>query len=103
MELSKHATSANMKKYSITDKHKTMTTTKFTLQEIFKHGEGKECESYFNPLSGKYEAFISISNACAMAKGKRLIADSNKIYLSNISIIREYQNGVLTKQIIYSH
>ena len=80
-----------------------MNTNKITLQEIYRHSESKECDNHFNPLSQKYEAFNSISDACAFAKGKRLIADSTKTYLTNISVVRQYQNGTLVKQLIFSH
>jgi hypothetical protein len=80
-----------------------MNTSKITLQEIYRHSEGTESVNHFNPLSQKYEAFNSISIACAFAKGKRLIADSTKTYLTNISIVRHYENGTLVKQLIFSH
>ena len=83
-------------------------TKKIALQHIYKFSETKECEVYFNKLVGNYKHFESIGEATAAIAHKKefincTLTDSKDLYMTNISVVREYNDNVLINKFIYSH
>lgn len=75
-----------------------------TIQHIYKHSETKEMKSYFNPITGQYKDFETIPEATAQRIGNGLKMSDNKDYLTNISIVRQYNEaGTKILQQVYSH